>query len=188
MTEATGDFLVERRWDSDLLDSTEQFTLHSHQDGYRFAGNTLIRHEGIRVEIVYVVEARPDWSTRSARIGIPALATLFEVEVSPQGRWVIDGEHRADLDGAVDIDLGWTPATNTLPIRRLSVETGVPVATRVGWLKWSELVFMKAEQSYARHGVGRWTYASGNFSAGLVVDELGVVIDYGDPPIWRAVS
>jgi len=187
MTAATGELLVDRRWDSDLLDSTEQFTLHSHQDGYRFAGNTLIRHEGIRVEIDYVVEARPDWSTRSARIDIPALATLFEVQVSPQGRWVIDGEHRPDLDGALDIDLGWTPATNSLPIRRLSVRTGVPVATRVGWLKWSELVFMKAKQSYTSHGEGRWTYASGNFSADLVVDELGVVIDYGSPPIWRAV-
>jgi hypothetical protein len=39
-----------------------------------------------------------------------------------------------------------------------------------------------------KHGEGRWTYASGNFSADLVVDELGVVVDYGEPPIWRAVS
>lgn len=188
MTQAPGELLVDRRWDSDLLDSTERFTLHSHQDGYRFAGNTLIRHEGIRVEIDYVVEARPDWSTRSARVEIPAVATLFEVEVSPDGRWVIDGDHRPDLDGCVDIDLGWTPATNTLPIRRLSFRSGIPASTRVGWLKWSELVFMPAEQSYTKHDEGRWTYSSGEFSAELVVDERGVVIDYGDPPIWRAVT
>ena len=188
MTGATGGLLVDRRWDSDLLDFTEHFTLHSHHDGYRFAGTTLIRHEGIRVEIDYVVEARPDWSTRAARIDIPAMATLFEVEVSPQGRWVIEGNHRPDLDGGVDIDLGWTPATNTLPIRRLAFTSGIPVTTRVGWLKWSELVFMPAEQSYTKHGDGRWTYASGSFSADLVVDELGVVIAYGDPPIWRAVT
>jgi hypothetical protein len=187
MTEATGELLIDRRWDSDLLDSSEQFTLHLHQEGYRFAGNTLIRHEGIRVEIDYVVEARSDWSTRSARVSIPAMATLFEVEVSPRGRWVIDGAHRPDLDGALDIDLGWTPATNTLPIRRLPFKRGITVATRVGWLKWSELVFMKAEQSYTKHADRRWTYASGNFSADLVVDQLGVVIDYGAPPIWRAV-
>jgi hypothetical protein len=187
MTEAT-ELLVDRRWDSDLLDATELFTLHTHREGYRLAGNALIRHEGIRVEIGYVVEVGPDWSTRSARIDIPALATVFEVEVSPKGTWVIDGDHRPDLDGAADIDLGWTPATNTLPIRRLQFTSGIPVTTRVGWLKWSELVFMPAEQSYTKHGEGRWTYASGNFSADLVVDEMGVVIDYGDPPIWRAVN
>jgi hypothetical protein len=188
MTSDTGELLVDRRWDSDLLDSTEQFTVHSHPDGYRFAGNTLIRHEGIRVEIDYVVEARPDWSTRSAKVDIPAVATHFEVEVSPDGRWVIDGAHRPDLEGCVDIDLGWTPATNSLPIRRLPFKSEIPVTTRVGWLKWSELVFMPAEQSYTKHVDGRWTYASGNFSADLVVDELGVAIDYGDPPIWRAVT
>lgn len=188
MTEADGELLVDRRWDSDLLDSTERFTLHSDQDGYRFAGTTLIPHEGIRVEIDYVVETRPDWSTRSARVGIAALATVFEVEVSHHGRWVIDGDHRPDLDGGVDIDFGWTPATNTLPIRRLRFVTGVPVTTRVAWLKWSELVFIPAEQSYTKHSDTRWTYASGDFSADLIVDEVGVVIDYGEPPIWRAVD
>jgi hypothetical protein len=116
------------------------------------------------------------------------MATLFEVEVSPQGRWMIDGDHRPDLDGCVDIDLGWTPATNTLVIRRLQFEKGTPVAIRVGWLKWSELVFMRAAQTYTRHDDGRWTYASGNFFADLVVDDLGVVVDYGEPPIWRAVT
>ncbi|HSK06705.1 MAG TPA: putative glycolipid-binding domain-containing protein [Acidimicrobiia bacterium] len=188
MTEANLELLVDRRWDCDLLDSTERFTLHSHRAGYRFTGTTLIRREGIRVEIDYVVDTGPDWSTRSARIDIPAVATLFEVEVSHDRRWVIDGDHRPDLDGCVDIDLGWTPATNTLPIRRLRFKRGIPVTTRVGWLKWSELVFMPAEQTYTKQGEGGWTYASGEFSADLVVDELGVVVDYGDPPIWRAVT
>ena len=46
-------------------------------------------------------------------------------------------------DGSVDIDLGWTPATNTLPIRRLHFKSGIPVTTRVGWLKWSEPVIFR---------------------------------------------
>ena len=185
MTNDNAEVLVERFWESELLDSTEEFTLTAHKDGYRFSGRTLILHDGIRVEIDYLVEARPDWSTRSASVSIPALATVFEVNVSQARRWVIDGEHRGELNGCVDIDLGWTPATNTLPIRRLRLARGVPRTTRVAWLKWSELVFMPAEQTYTRRGEGIFTYSSGDFTADLHVDEQGVVVTYGQPPIWQ---
>ena len=30
----------------------------------------------------------------------------------------------AHLDGCPDVDFGWTPATNTVPIRRLGLEVG----------------------------------------------------------------
>ncbi len=177
--------LVERSWESDLLDSTELFTLSAYEYGFRFAGRTLIPHDGARVEIDYAVEASPDWSTRSARISIPALATNFEVEVDARGWWMIDGDHRAELDGCSDIDLGWTPSTNTLPIRRLRLAIDVPRTARVAWLKWSELVFIPAEQTYTKRGDDTFTYASGDFSAELIVDEHGVVITYGHPPVWR---
>jgi hypothetical protein len=107
------------------------------------------------------------------------------VKISQGRRWVIDGEHRGELNGCVDIDLGWTPATNTLPIRRLEFAKGVPRTTRVAWLKWSELVFMPAEQTYTRRSEYVFTYASGDFTADLHVDEQGVVVTYGQPPIWQ---
>jgi hypothetical protein len=185
MTNRNPVVLVERSWESDMLDSTEDFILSAYEFGFRFAGKTLILHDGTSVEIDYAVETRPDWSTRSARISIPALATSFEVEVGDGGMWVIDGDHRAELDGCLDIDLGWTPSTNTLPIRRLRLATGVPTTARVTWLKWSELVFIPAEQTYTKRGDGTFTYASDNFSADLEVDEHGVVITYGHPPVWR---
>jgi hypothetical protein len=52
-------------------------------------------------------------------------------------------------------------------------------------LKWSELQFIAADQTYTRTGAETWQYASGNFSAELLVDDQGVVLRYGDPPIWR---
>jgi hypothetical protein len=185
MTNDNSEVLVERFWESELLDSTEEFTLSAHRNGYRLAGRTFILHDGIRVEIDYQVETRPDWSTRSASVSIPALATVFEVNVSQARRWVINGDHRADLKGCNDIDLGWTPATNTLPIRRLRLARGVPRTIRVAWLKWSELVFMPAEQTYTRRGEGMFTYSSGDFTADLDVDQHGVVVTYGQPPIWQ---
>ena len=63
----------------------------------------------------------------------------------------------------------------------------MPQTFLVAWLQWPELLFVPAVQIYTKQSDNRWTYASGDFSADLQVDEQGVVIDYGDPPIWRAV-
>jgi uncharacterized protein len=177
--------LVERVWESDLLDSREDFILAAGADGYELAGTTLIMHDDVRVEIEYRVEVASDWSTRNASIEIAALALTHQVEVPEPGIWLIDGEHRPDLDGCSDIDLGWTPATNTIPIRRLVLEGRKAATIRAAWLKWSELQFIATDQSYTKIHNAKWRYASGNFSAELLVDNQGVVHTYGDPPIWR---
>jgi uncharacterized protein len=179
--------IVERTWESELLESREDFIMSTAEEGHRLSATTLILHEGTRAQIDWMVALRPDWSTRSASIDIPALAASFEVEVTDPGRWTINGNYRPDLEGCIDIDLGWTPATNTVPIRRLAVATGMTRTILIAWLQWPKLLFVPAEQTYTKHSDDRWTYASGGFSADLLVDEQGVVIDYGEPPIWRAV-
>ena len=187
MIDDTGPTIVTRTWGSKLLDSVEEFTLSPINEGHRLSGTTLTLHDGIRVEIAYTVAANPDWSTRHAAVDIPALATSFDVQVGSGDRWFIDGDHRTDLDGCVDIDFGWTPATNTLPIRRLRFTAGTPKTIRAVWLKWPELLFVPAEQTYIKRSDRRWTYESGDFAADLAVDEHGVVRTYGDPPIWRTI-
>ena len=177
--------LVDRVWESELLDSREDFTLVAGAGAYEMGGTTLIMHDGIRVEIAYRIEVASDWSTRNATIDIPALARNHRVEVPEPGIWRIDGEHRPDLDGCSDIDLGWTPATNTIPIRRLELEGRNAATIRAAWLKWSELEFIATDQTYSRTSETTWRYASGNFSAELLVDDHGVVLSYGEPPIWR---
>jgi uncharacterized protein len=177
--------LVERIWESDLLDSREDFTLVAGASGYELNGTTLIMHDGVRVEIAYRVEVASDWSTRNATIDIPALARNHRIEVPEPGIWLIDGERRTDLDGCSDIDLGWTPATNTIPVRRLELEGRNAATIRAAWLKWSELRFIATDQTYSRNSESTWQYASGDFSAELLVDDHGVVLRYGDIPIWR---
>jgi uncharacterized protein len=179
--------IVTRTWESELLDSVEEFSLTAVSEGHRLSGMTLILHDGIRVEIAYTVDANPDWSTRNVSVEIAALATAFDVRVGPGDRWFIDGDHRADLDGCVDIDFGWTPATNTLPIRRLRFTKGTRRTIRAVWLKWPDLLFVPAEQTYIKRTDDRWTYESGDFTADLAVDQNGVVLTYGEPPIWRTI-
>jgi hypothetical protein len=182
---APHEIVVERVWESDHLDTREDYTLAAGADSYELAGTTHIMHDDFRVEIVYRVEVTSEWSTRNATIDIAALAITHRVEVPEPGIWLIDGEHRADLDGCTDIDLGWTPATNTIPIRRLQLESRDSATIRAAWLKWSELQFIASDQTYTKIGDSTWRYASGDFSAELQVDDHAVVSQYGDPPIWR---
>jgi hypothetical protein len=187
MIDDTSPTRMRRTWKSDLLDSVEDFVLSPVTEGQRLSGTTRILHDQARVEIVYAVDTNPDWSTRHASIDIPALATSFDVRVEAGEAWFIGDDHRIDLDGCVDIDFGWTPATNTLPIRRLDFAVGRPRSIQAVWLTWPELVFVPNLQTYTRRSDDRWTYESGDFAAELSVDEHGVVLTYGDPPIWRSI-
>jgi uncharacterized protein len=175
--------IVERTWTSEILRSREEFTLASTDTGYRLAGAVRIVRDETPVEIAYQVDCAPDWTTGAAMVEIPALSVDLRLRVDA-GSWTVDGEPRPDLDGCIDVDLGWTPATNTLPIRRLGTAADEPQTIRVAWLRWPELVILPSDQTYTRRSDRLWAYASGEFTAELEVDEHGVVVDYGRPPIW----
>lgn len=77
----------------------------------------------------YRIRARGDGTTRRARIG--AKSRIF-VSRAPDNTWLLNGRPAPAVAGAEDIDLGFTPATLTLPIRRLKLgigdEAGIMVA------------------------------------------------------------
>ena len=92
------------------------------------------------------------------------------------------------LDGCHDVDLGWTPATNTVPIRRLGLEVGETASITAAWVRFPELDVVASEQRYTRLGNDRWQYRSGDYDYELVTDETtGLVLSYGDD-LWRAVA
>jgi hypothetical protein len=93
-----------------------------------------------------------------------------------------------DLSGTVDIELGFTPATNTLPIRRLALEIGESARVRSAWLRFPELRLEPLEQMYTRQAERRFRYRSlvdGElFVARLDTDMFGWVVRYEG--LWEA--
>ncbi len=85
------------------------------------------------------------------------------------------------LADAVDVDLGGSPLTNTLPVRRLGL-LGAPVGTAhrllVAWVLVPTLEVVAAEQTYTALGGGLVRYRSGTFSADLALDADGYVTHY----------
>ena len=88
-----------------------------------------------------------------------------------------------------DIDIQVTPATNTLPIRRLNLAVGESADVTAAWFRIPECQVEPLRQRYTRTAEDTYLYESPdhNFSATLTVDDLGLVITY-DPGWVRLAS
>lgn len=170
--------------------SMEVCRLWRHPESFELEGTVLIAADGTPVEVRYEVLCGPDWETQAARIALARGASTRRVELrrDSRDRWRSDGVALDDLNGIKDIDLGFTPATNTLPIRRLSLEVGASTIVNAAWVKFPDLSIEVLPQRYTRLDSLRYRYesAGGAFVAELEVDRFGMVVQYGD--WWRRVA
>lgn len=174
-------------WHCAALNSTEHSVVSEREDGWEVAGVVVAPIGESPGHIEYSVATNPRWQTQRASIGIHGpLAARIEVEVLT-GSWRIDGVTHPDLTGCADIDLGFTPGTNTLPIRRLNLAVGETATTTAAWFKFPEMVWVKAAQRYERVTESTWRYTAGASDFLLDVDRYGRVISYGDD-LWRAAA
>jgi uncharacterized protein len=176
-------------WRSEELESLERFSGGPSVGGWRFRGTAVLPIDGEPAQISYRLELDPLWRTRRAEIAIEAERRMQRIVAvaDGEGTWTVEGVDAEPLDGCIDIDLGFSPSTNTLQIRRLGLEVGESRTLPVAWLMFPELTLQPLDQTYTHLGPGRWGYASGDFTAELAVDSGGYVLRYGDD-LWKAVA
>lgn len=176
-----------RRLDSTSLDLLR---VQEFAQGYFLNGRILTLVEGYPSEIHYSVVCDRGWVTREGHVAIIRGRTVEQLQLRRDdlGRWWRDEQSAPDLDGVADIDISATPATNTLPIRRLGLSVGESRATDAAWVRFPDLSVERLPQSYTRTAEHCYRYESdgGNFSADLTVDETGIVVRYSD--IWERVG
>ena len=161
--------------------------------GWRITGTALVAAEGEPSFVRYDIALAADWSTREARIDVHTGVDDGDRWLharADDGRWQIERDSRSgettprddteSVRGLIDIDLGFTPATNTLPIRRLAPGIGETVDVTALWVRFPELTIEPLPQRYTRLSERRYRYesAGGAFVAELEVDDLGLVVTY----------
>jgi hypothetical protein len=152
--------------------------------GWRLTGNLDVEETGLAARLRYVIECDPEWRTRSALVEGEAggAAIRFSLAADGAGQWTRDGTPLPDLSGTPDVDLGFTPATNTLPIRRLALAVGESAPVRSAWLRFPELRLEPLEQTYTREAEQVFRYRAvidgEPFSARLDTDAFGRVVRY----------
>ncbi len=153
--------------------------------GWLLRGTVLASDGGDPVEVRYRVVVSSKWVTEDVEV-LVAFAGGDPREPVGLGALWSGKERPPELRDCADVDLGFTPATNTLPIRRLRLAVGKESEIAVVWLRWPELTVERAVQRYARLAKDRYRFSQEDFQAELVVDDEGLVLDYEG--LWRAVA
>jgi hypothetical protein len=147
-------------------------------------GTVIGTSETAPFEVTYQVICDREWATAGVIIEARIAVEAREVQLfrGDDGRWSLGPGERGlpELDGAVDADLGFTPATNTLPIRRLGLNVGDAEEIKTAWVRFPELTVEPFPQRYTRLAERRYLYESltSDFKAELTVDDLGLVDRY----------
>lgn len=168
------------------LTGTERCQLHRDPDGWQLTGTVVGRLDGHQLGCGYRIHTAEDWATRSVTIELEWGGSLRHLQLTrdDHDRWTIAGRVAPELDGCSDIDLGITPATNTLPIRRLDLAHGQHADVDVAWVDFPSLTIRRSHQTYTRLSTWTWHYRSGTHASELDVDDAGLVTTYGNG-LWH---
>jgi uncharacterized protein len=146
---------------------TEHLTISVHGTGWSRHLNMLRAPNG-------------SWTVKAAKFGDPSQAGGADL---PEPG--IADPHA--LDQALDCDIEFCPATNSMPILRLGLVHDAEAAAEytMAWIRMPSLQVVPSQQLYAGSraydeatGTAGVSYSSGDFSAELMVDSDGIVLDY----------
>ena len=169
---------------SDEVETDEHCTLTVRDSGPSLVGTVLGSEAGSPVRIEYRVLADGTGHTTATHVrdlrGFEQRTLTLERDA--KGNWTVDGKKVRGLKGCTDVDLGCSPSTNTLPIRRLRMGVGTSQTVKVALVQFPELTVTKSAQTYARVDEFTYRFTSGVFEAEITVDDEGLVAQYAD---WR---
>jgi len=175
-------------WRSLTDGGAEQCTLWQRGDGHAIEG-VAIRLEGGYWRFDYRVELNALWLTERAEVRWRRAKASGRILLDHDGNggWTVDGVPSAPLSGCRDVDFGFSPVTNLMPIRRLGSEAGAEVGVRAAWLRFPALEVTAAEQTYTRLGAGRVRYeSSSGYRTELRISDVGFVTHY--PELWEPLG
>ena len=178
------DLLLTALWRRHDRTGLDAFRLERKHSGRTLAGTVIVEDAGRACRLDYDVHCDEHWRTRRSHvhgwIGDERVEIVLDADGS--GHWKHNGIDQPQLDGCLDVDLGFTPATNTLPIRRLALDVGGIAPVRAAWLRFPDLPLVVLEQVYTRMGEHTYRYESDGdgFVAMLDVTDDGLVERYGE--------
>ena len=167
-------------WEDVETAALDRCRLEAGPDGLRLSGIILTPAHGTPLDVRYLVEAAPDGLTRRVELELDGGAVRRVLLADGAGRWRWEnGPELPEGAGALDVDLTVTPATNALPIRRLAgLKVGDAADFKMAWVQFPDLEVIGSAQRYQRLAPDRWHFSTGDFSAELLVDPEGLVLDY----------
>jgi uncharacterized protein len=180
---------IEARWTPVEGDGLEHFTIRAMATGYRVASVVIGEAEGRKFGLAYDVDIDSQWRVKSFALRAADGRTLAAKSPQP-GRWQnADGKALDAFEGAIDLDLAFTPFTNTLVVRRNTFTKGQSRDFTMFYVPADTLEPFTDGQRYTCIEPNRrfhYEATDGTFSADIAFDEYGLVADY--PGLYRRIA
>jgi hypothetical protein len=152
------------------------------QASWQLIGTAVFAHDQQPSRLDYVVVCDAAWQTISGSVtGWVGNATVaIELSVDAARSWWLNGAECPAVAGCLDLDLNFSPATNLLPIRRLSLDIGQEAEVQAAWLRFPSFTLEPLAQRYRRLDVATYRYesAGGTFVTDLQVNPASFVLYY----------
>jgi len=159
-------------------------------DGWTLRGSAVFLQHGEVCQLRYEVLADSGFRTREASVTglVGVRAVELRIRSDGDGTWMAGGVEQPQLAGCMDVDLGFTPATNFLPVRRLGLEIGQQAQAPAAYLAFPELRLEVLGQRYRRVSATGYEYEapSADYRGTLEFSGQGVIVDY--PELFTRVG
>lgn len=150
-------------------------------------GAAIFGYERQFCKLDYLIECDSEWQTLAAKISGFVGKRMIEIDIAvdAEKRWIINGSENTETVNCLDIDLNFSPVTNTLPVRRLNLAVGQKAEVRAAWLRFPGFTLEPLDQTYERTAKNKYRYesAGGEFVAEIDVNDFGLVTKY--PNFWQ---
>lgn len=154
-------------------------------DGWRLSGTAVFQGEdGQPVAVSYEVLLNAKYHARSGAVrGVSGERPFSHEIVRDADGWRLDGQLQP-FEGIVDLDFGFTPATNLPQLRRIDLAIGEAAALDVAWFDIGETKLIALPQRYRRTHEHHYAYEppQGPYAATLDIAPTGFVSLY--PDLW----
>jgi uncharacterized protein len=147
--------------------------------------------EGEPTALAYSLQVDRDWQTSEAHVWGRRGPEAVDLRLrrDGEGSWTLNHAPCPAVQGCIDLDLSFTPATNFLPLRRLALAIGRSAEVRSAWLEWPEVRLTPLLQRYHRRSEEEYDYESDLpdgelFRTVLLVRPDGWVRDYAG--LWQS--
>ncbi len=163
--------------------------LERHGDGWRLDGAAVFcNNDGRAARLDYRVHCDGAWHAQWGRVRgwVGTSAVDVAIARSAKGGWSLNDQAMPELAHCIDLDLGFTPATNLLQLRRLNLAIGESAEAPAAWVDLDGDSLSPLEQHYERRSATAYWYRAPRFdyAAMLVVTPDGFVSDY--PELWAS--
>ena len=178
---------MQMRWKRLDVPGTDSCAVTRSERGWLLAGVAEFEAGEGRARLEYRAECDEGWVTLRGEVrgevdGRPVSMTITRQR---SGEWVVNGAPAPGLRGLIDLDLGFTPATNLFPLRRLALEIGESADAEAAWVDEERWTMHRLRQRYERRD--EWTYwyesPTAGYSGTLRITADGFVEEY--PGLWE---